>query len=124
PASCSGVCLRPDPALMRSGLEAVKAPESPIEIRVINTRNDGPCRLFANTYNGFYDDVDAAVRDISRITGRDAAGVYMTINPLDDIVRNWGHNRLAKANKAADDNCVVRLCHLFIDIDPLRPSST
>ncbi len=120
----TGVNLAPDPELIRAALELVKTPDSPIEVRVLKARRNGPARLFGNTFNGFYDDLDAAVRDVSRITGRDAAGVYMTINELDPIVRNWGHNRLGRSEKAAADENVVRLCHVFADLDPVRPSLT
>lgn len=120
----NGVTLTPDPELIRAALEAVKTPGSPIEVRVLNVRNNGPARLFGRTYNGFYDDTDAAVRDVSRISGLDAPGVYVTINELDPIVRNWGHNRLDRSDKAASDDQIVRLRHLFIDLDPRRPVFT
>lgn len=120
----TGQNLRPDPELIREGLEAVKHPDSPIEIRILNTRSSGPCRLYGRTYNGFYDDLHAAVRDISRISGRDAGGVYMTINPLDPIVRNWNYNRLDRTVKAAEDQHVTSLRHLYVDIDPKRPAFT
>lgn len=120
----TGQSLRPDAELIRNAMEAVKHPDSPIQIRVLNIRSNGPCRFFGNTYNGFYDDLDAAVRDTSHITGRDAAGLYMSINPLDAVVRNWGLNRLDRAVKAASDEHVIGLRHLYLDIDPKRPPYT
>lgn len=120
----NGTALRSDPALIRDGLATIKHPDRPIELRVLNVRNGGQCKFYGRTYNGFYDDLDAAVRDVSRITGRDAAGVYATMNPLDPIVRNWNHNRLDRAIKAADDEHVTRLRHLFVDVDPVRPPYT
>lgn len=120
----AGQDLRPDPEQIRAAIKAVKHPDYPIEIRVLGVRNGGPCGLFGRTYNGFYDDVDAAVRDVSRITGRDASGVYMTINPLDPVVRNWNDHRLERTVKAAGDEHVIGLRHLYLDIDPKRPPST
>lgn len=120
----NGTALRPDPDLIRDALGLVKHPDHPIELRVLNTRNGGPCKFYGRTYNGFYTDLDAAVRDVSRITGRHAAGVYMTVNPLDPVVLNWNGNRLDRAVKAADDEHVVRLRHLFVDVDPVRPPYT
>lgn len=120
----AGQDLRAEPELIQAALEAVKHPEYPIELRVLGLRNEGTCKFYGRTYNGFYDDLDVAVRDVSNITGRDASGVYMTINPLDPIVRNWNHNRLSRAVKAADDEHVVRLRHLYLDIDPRRPPHT
>lgn len=120
----NGTELRPDPDLIRDALAAIKHPDHPIELRVLNARPGGPCRLYGRTFNGFYDDLTAAVRDASRITGLDAAGVYMGINPPDPVVLNWNHNQFGKAIKAADDEHIVRLRHLFVDIDPVRPPYT
>jgi hypothetical protein len=120
----NGSALRPDQALIRDALDLVKHPDYPIELRVLNVRNGGPCGFYGRTYNGFYTNLDAAVRDVSRITGRDAAGVYMSINPLNPVVLNWNANRLDRAVKAADDAQVTRLRHLFVDVDPVRPPYT
>lgn len=120
----SGMNLRPDPERIRAGIGAIHPDGGLFEVRVLKARRDGPARLYGHTFNGFYDDLDAAVRDVSRITGRDAAGAYMTINELDPVVRNWGFNRLARSDKAAGDSNVIRLRHLFIDLDPARESLT
>lgn len=117
----AGQALTPDPAIMRRMLPILP---KPYEVRVLNIRRGGPCRLYAKTYNGFFDDDDAAVEAVRRITGRDAAGVYVTINELAPHVLNWGRNRLAEATRAAQDADVVRLRYLFLDFDPIRPDYT
>jgi hypothetical protein len=122
--SDAGKHLRPDPDLIRSALALIKHPDYPIELRALNVRSGGPCKFYGRTYNGFYTDVDAAVRDASRITGQDAAGVYMSLNLLGPVVLNYNGNQLGPAVKAADDGHVVRLRHLYVDIDPVRPPYT
>lgn len=116
----NGTELRPDPDLMRDAFSVLPVP---FEIRIPKVWRNGPNRLYG-AVNGFYDDPDDAVRDVSRITPLDAPGIYMTINELDPVVLNWNHNRLDRAIKAADDARVTRLRHLFVDADPVRPPYT
>lgn len=115
---------KPNPALIRAGIEAVHPAGGLIEVRILKVRKSNPLKWFGQTFNGFYDDLDALVRDVARVDGRTAPGVYMTFNELDPIVRNWGLNRLASSVKAAEDANVTRLRYMFLDLDPERPTFT
>lgn len=117
----SGGGLTPDLATVRAMLVILP---KPYEVRVLKTRRGGPCKFWTSTYNGFFDDDDKAIDAVRRITGHDAAGVYVTINALAPHVLNWGRNRLAEATRAAQDADVVRLRHLYLDVDPVRPADT
>lgn len=120
--------LRPQPDLIREGIKAVH-PAGLFEVRALKVRDSNPLRWYGKSFNGFYDSGDAgsleaAVRDVSRIDGRTAPGVYFTINELDPVVRNWGMNALTRAERAAADDDVARLRYMYVDLDPSRPTLT
>lgn len=114
----------PDRALVRTFLETVTSPDAPFEVRVLNTRYGGPANLRSRSYSGFFDCIDPAVEAVCRITGSDAAGVYVTLNPLANYVLNWNHNALSPAATSAGDDDVLRLRFLYLDFDPVRPRCT
>ncbi len=109
--------------MVQAFLEVVTSRGVPFEIRILNTRR-GPARLWAKTYSGFFTDVDAAVQWICRYTGSDAAGIYVTLNPLADYVLNWNRDRIDVSVTSAGDQDVTALRWFFLDIDPVRPRFT
>src|SRR5438309_2050734 len=57
------------------------------------------------------------------ITSRDAANVYVTLNPIRPELRARANNRLRSQVKAtAADADVLHRRHLLFDIDPRRPA--
>lgn len=114
---------RPDENMVRAFLEVVTSHGAPFEVRILNTRR-GPARLWAKTYSGFFTSVDEAVRWICRYSGSDAAGIYVTLNPLREYVLNWNHNRIDVSVTSASDEDVTGAWWFFLDIDPIRPRFT
>lgn len=114
---------RPDEDMVRAFLTAVTSHGAPFEVRILNTRR-GPARLWAKTYSGFFTDVDTAVQWVCRYGGSDAAGIYVTLNPLADYVLNWNQDRIDVSVTSTSDEDVTGLRWLFLDIDPVRPRYT
>ena len=112
---------------MRAMLTAMFDPGTPFEIRLLKCRKQTAYGLVDDRYvpamSGYFMDVDTAVQHAMRYTGSDCAGVHVTLNPLQDHVMNWGRNRIAKG-KASTDADVLWYRHLYIDLDPARPSDT
>lgn len=115
---------RPLPAnseLLRACWDALVAPADVHEVRVPRTRK-GPARLWG-VASGYFDDPDAFVAALSGITGADAEGVYVTLNPVEPALLARAANRLVCGKPTATaDRDVVRLRHLLVDADPVRPS--
>lgn len=114
----------PDAVTVHTFLKTVVEPDAPFEIRVINTRPGGPANLRYRTYSGFFDRVEPAVNAVCRISGSDAAGVYVTLNPLSCYVLNWNDNVLTKSIASGGDTDVTGIRFLFLDFDPERPRFT
>jgi hypothetical protein len=75
------------------------------EIRIRDTRR-GPARLFG-TASGYFDDTGAVVRAVTPITGRDAACVYVTLNPVNPDLVARSCNRLKNKVEATSSNSDV-----------------
>jgi hypothetical protein len=114
--------LLPDPETIRRFWHLHCAGRGVFEVRIPKVRPGGPARLRAATYNGFYDDEHAFVRDVSHITGHDAPGVYVTLNPVDPQLLARRANRLDRCDsgQATADKDVPHLTRLLIDCDPVR----
>lgn len=92
-----------------------------LELRALNASIDGrkPCTLTGN-----FNEVDAAIAEIARITK--ASGTYFTINEIDPSNQTNVTNSLAPAKRGSTtaDKDISRRVLLFIDVDPVRPAQT
>ncbi len=85
-------------------------------------------RAFAGgrTHSGYFDNIDIATEVAFRLTSRpDCSAVYVTLNPCNPALLARSCNRVRQCgpkDPTTADNDIARLCHLLIDIDPLRPS--
>ncbi len=71
----------PEPALIREGWEARVEPGAVHKVHVPKTRK-GSARLWG-VASGYFNDPDAVVAALARLTGADAEGVYLTLNSVD-----------------------------------------
>lgn len=121
-ANARTTTLRPDPAQLAAWWRAVVRPGDAHEVRIPKTRRNGPSRFFG-VVGGYFDDGDAFVAALSGITGLDAEGVYLTLNPVNPALLARASNRLVSgAALASADADVVARRHLLVDVDPRRPS--
>ena len=78
---------------------------------------------FTNTWNGYFDSIEAAVQAVVRLP--EAHGIYVTLNPCnpDLLARRYNRlDRMGKDDKGTSDGEITSLCWLPIDLDPIRPS--
>jgi len=113
--------LAPDAARLREFWEALVLPGDVHEVRVPRTRR-GPARLWG-VASGYFDGPGAFVAALSDLTGADAEGVYLTLNPVEPALLARAANRLVcgKPPTTADRD-VIRLRHLLVDADSVRPA--
>jgi hypothetical protein len=117
----TSLVLCPDPALLGGFWDALVRPGDVHEVRITDSRK-GPAGLFG-TVAGYFTEPEAFVRTVRPITGRDAAAVYVTLNPVDPKLRARADNRLVTRVKAtATDNDTPTRRHLLIDVDPGLPA--
>ena len=113
--------LRPDPVVLARFWDALVTDGEVHEVRIPTSR-PGPARLFG-VVSGYFDSRDAFVRAVARFTGRDAEGVYVTLNPVQRDLLARAYNRLInKAKATTADQDVTRRRHLLIDADAVRAS--
>lgn len=73
--------------------------------------------------SGYFDNEDAFVSAVSRLTGQDAGGLYATLNPVDPALLARAANRLKeKAPETTSDPDIVKRTTLLIDVDAARKS--
>jgi hypothetical protein len=88
------------------------------EVRVPNPRD-----RCLGVVSGYVDDEDAFTELAAGITGYDAEGVYMTLNPVMPALLARAANRLQRnAKTLTSDADILHYRNLLIDIDPVRPS--
>jgi RecA-family ATPase len=111
--------LRPDRSTLEQFWRAMVAPGDVHEVRIPRSRS-GPARLFG-TVSGYFTIAEAFAQAVAAITGADAEGVYLTLNPTLSALRARADNRLENRAKATttDDQIRTRR-HLLIDVDPVR----
>jgi hypothetical protein len=113
------MALRPDPAALAAFWRAFTHPGEVYEVRLPKTRK-GPRRLYG-TAGGYFDNGEAFVEALAHVTGDDAPGVFITLNPVDPDLLARAENRLVSRLEAtASDRDVLRRRHLLIDVDPTR----
>ena len=86
------------------------------EVRVPDTRPTGPNRFFG-VQGGYFDNEDDFVAAVAKISPLDAAGVYLSLNPVDPALLARAANRLVQVKTAAADADVLRIRNLLIDVD-------
>jgi hypothetical protein len=103
-------------AEIAEALRVLAEPGQVLELRMPKTQRAG-------TVSGYFDDPDRAAAEAARWSGR-AAGVYVTLNPVDDALLARAFNRLAeRASSTTSDTDVKRRRWLLIDLDPNRPAN-
>ncbi len=113
--------LTTDVQMARDFLAALAESGDAHEARIPKTRK-GPRRLFGAA-SGYFDDADAFASALGGITGDDAEGVYLTLNPVDPALMARATNRLKDgARETTGDADVLARINLLIDVDPVRPS--
>lgn len=108
-----------DPAVVAEFWDALVAPGDVHEVRIPKSRR-GPARLFG-TISGYFDNCDAFVSALTPLTGEDAEGIYLTLNPVDpDLLARASNRLVSAASHTTTDADVLRLRHVLIDIDSQR----
>lgn len=100
----------------RRTLEALTQPGQWFEVYAFEHKSG----QYFNTLSGFFDNVDDALREAERVSGR-CKGVYLSFNTLHDGVKDKKTpNKLTRALKdqRASDQEVTRRRAFFVDIDP------
>ncbi len=104
--------------------DAMTTPGHVYECRVLCKGRSGPLGL-RETVSGFFDDREAFIAAVAPITGADAAGVYLTLNPVDTALFTRSPNRLASRPIAATrDADIIRRSRFLIDVDAANPADT
>ncbi len=112
---------KPDATRIRECWRALVHPGNVHEVRIPKSRR-GPQGL-RGVVSGYFDQEAAFIAAIQHVTGDDAAGVYVTLNPVDPALLARADNRLQNwAEAMTSDTNILRLRHLLIDLDPVRPS--
>ncbi len=117
----AGAAPHPDGSEIAAFWRALTAPGEVHEVRVPKTRK-GPRRWYG-VVSGYFDDGAALVDALESADGRDAEGIYLTLNPVNPALLARAANRLLAGRPVTtQDADVMRRRHLLIDIDPVRPS--
>lgn len=114
---------RPDADAIGAFWDCLVTPGAVHEVRILGARRNGPNRYFTNQ-SGFFNDRARFVQAVSRITGADAEGCYITLNPVNPALLSRSDNRLkdAKSGLGTSKQDVSCLRTLLIDVDPVRPT--
>lgn len=104
--------------LLRVGYGAIVRSGNVHEVRIPNPRDR---RL--GVVSGYFNDDEAFVEAVAGISGEDAEGVYMSLNPVIPALLSRAANRLERnAKTLTGDADILRYRNLLIDIDPVRPA--
>jgi len=113
--------VRADSDQLAAFWRAVVRPGEVHEVRAPKTRK-GPRRWFG-VVSGYFDDGEEFVDALDGADGRDAEGVYLTLNPVNPALKARAANRLQDGRPVTtQDTDVLRRSNLLVDIDPARPS--
>ncbi len=106
-----------DPNAIGESWDAITEPGLVYEARVLCKGRNGPLGL-RETVSGFFNNRQAFIEAVRRISGDDAAGVYLTLNPVDPALFTRSPNRLASGPiKATRDENIIGRRRFLIDID-------
>ncbi len=111
--------LLSDPAAVTAFLQRLMRPGDVHEIRIPHPRRGGPRRLY-RAQAGYFDRAETAGLAVRGIGGGDAAGVYVTLNPVLPTLLARSDNVLRDADTTAGDKDIARRTNLLIDCDPVR----
>ena len=96
-------------------LQALVPPGAVVELRVPEFEGRK-----TNVVSGYYDDLEALIRDARKVDGK-AAGIYFTMNPVSPELLARRVNRFEQyAKLTTADHDIARRRWAFIDIDPIR----
>lgn len=91
------------------------------EVRIPKTRKGR--RRFWGRVSGYFDNVDDFTAALAGITGHDAQGIYLTLNPVNPDLLARASNRLKdRADETTSDPNVLCRTNILLDFDPRRPS--
>lgn len=78
---------------------------------------------YRRTVSGYYVDHDQLAVDAAEISGN-AAGVYVTLNPVrpELLARSCNRFKIADRGATTSDDCILGRRWLLVDLDPVRPS--
>ncbi len=102
---------------IRRAVALITQPGDVVELRAPNAPHAG-------TISGYYDDIEALVRDAVRLDARrDIGGIYITMNPVNPALLSRAVNRVVERTKhtTSDADIIVRR-YLLFDFDPVRPA--
>lgn len=117
-----GEMPRSDSGQLADFWRAVVAGGDVHEVRAPRTRRTGP-RRWRGTVSGYFDNEDDFVDALEGADGRDAEGVYLTLNPVNPALLARAANHLALDSRVTTtDADVVRRRHVLVDVDPGRPT--
>jgi putative DNA primase/helicase len=113
-----------DESTIRRHLDYLVRPGECFEIRILDADENRagkivPADKYKKTYAGYFDDINAAVREAMRADG---ASVYITTNPVNPDLMARACNRLRASKNTTSDDDVVVIRHMLIDADPRRPA--
>lgn len=92
------------------------------EIRALHCKREGPRRWYG-TSSGYVDHADGFLDAVEGVDGRDAEGVYVTLNPVAPALLSRAANHWKTGVRTAtQDGEVARRRHLLVDVDPVRPT--
>lgn len=104
---------------VRTAIELLHTPGDVFEIRALAV----PSGRYTNTASGYFDNLDKAVEAAKQCDGKGAAGVYVTLNPVNPALLARANNRMVDRPKTTtQDSETTCRRWLFIDIDPHRPT--
>lgn len=116
--------LTADPHALGASWDAMTEPGHVYEVRTLCKGRTGPLGM-QGTVSGFFNDQQAFVAAVAPITGDDAAGVYVTLSPVDPTLLARSPNRLSTRPIAATkDADVIRRRRFLIDVDAANPADT
>jgi putative DNA primase/helicase len=105
---------------IKAFLEILHPPGSVFEIRILDCP-DGPFSSKKSTVSGYFNDVDAAAKEIVEYHRRNPPGIFVSLNPVEAGLLARGLNCLAPyAKNTTKDEEVICRTNLFVDIDPSR----
>jgi hypothetical protein len=122
PAS-SITAIKPERQAIAHFAHAIMHPGE-VHVVVITDSRRGPMRFYGRVA-GAFNQVEALVQAVAPITGKDAAAVFMTMNPAHaDLLARWCNRLEVKVEATIADEQITRRRHLLIETDPIRLAGT
>ncbi|MGH2507726.1 MAG: AAA family ATPase, partial [Ktedonobacteraceae bacterium] len=107
--------LRPDKHEILRALQLIQAPDSIVELRILNTPQ--------GTWSGYYNDLHILAQDASELGElKTTPNVYVTLQSLKSNLGSSFNTTVAYSKTTTSDSDVIAYRWLPIDADPDRPS--